>query len=86
MIFVTTKELRLHYGTILERVRRGERVAITYRGKPVACLVPFGEHQEGNASLRPFEVAWRDIEATLHATEPPYPDVETALRKSRWRD
>ncbi|MGQ9533508.1 MAG: type II toxin-antitoxin system Phd/YefM family antitoxin [Desulfotomaculales bacterium] len=57
MIFVTTKELRLHYGTILERVRCGERVAITYRGKPVACLVPFEEYHKGSASLRPFEVA-----------------------------
>jgi len=36
----TAKDLRFHSKELLDTVRRGEEVLITYRGKPYAKLVP----------------------------------------------
>jgi len=36
----TAKNLRFHSKELLDAVRRGEEVLITYRGKPCAKLVP----------------------------------------------
>jgi prevent-host-death family protein len=81
MKFATSKELRLRTGEILEKVRAGGRFAITYRGKPVALLVPFEEDEE--LSPRPYAEAWADLQRALEATEPYYPDWRDALRESR---
>lgn len=35
-------EARRHFSALLERVRRGEKIVITRRGKAVARLVPLG--------------------------------------------
>lgn len=37
---VGARELKQHTGEILERVRKGERVLITYRGETVAVIAP----------------------------------------------
>ncbi len=39
----TAKDLRFHSKELLDTVRRGEEVLITYRGKPCAKLVPVEE-------------------------------------------
>jgi len=36
----TARDLRVKAGSLLDRVRRGQRVTITYRGRPIAALVP----------------------------------------------
>jgi len=38
---VTTKELRIRPGKIIEQVTVGQEITITYRGKPLAKIVPF---------------------------------------------
>ena len=37
---VTTKELRIQPGRIIEHVSHGEEITITYRGKRIAKMVP----------------------------------------------
>ncbi|VAW36260.1 hypothetical protein MNBD_CHLOROFLEXI01-3232 [hydrothermal vent metagenome] len=37
----TAKDLRFNVKALLDTVTRGEEVIITYRGKPLAKLVPF---------------------------------------------
>lgn len=44
----TAKELRTHASAILERVRKGDEVVITMRGKAIAVMKPM------NDSDRPF--------------------------------
>lgn len=39
----TAKDLRFHSAELLNTVKRGEEVVITYRGKPCAKLVPIEE-------------------------------------------
>jgi prevent-host-death family protein len=38
---VTTKELRIQPGRIIEHVSNGQEVTVTYRGKPLARIIPF---------------------------------------------
>ena len=37
----TTKDLSLHSKDLLDSVKRGKEVVITFRGKPCAKLVPY---------------------------------------------
>jgi prevent-host-death family protein len=39
----TAKDLRFHSAELLNTVKRGEEVVITFRGKPCAKLVPIEE-------------------------------------------
>ena len=39
----TAKELRLNSKELIDSVKRGEEVVITFRGKPCAKLVPYQE-------------------------------------------
>ena len=39
---VTTKELRIQPGKIIEQVVHGEEVTVTFRGKALARIVPVG--------------------------------------------
>jgi prevent-host-death family protein len=38
---VGVRELKAHLSSCLDRVRSGERLTITDRGRPIATLVPF---------------------------------------------
>ncbi len=81
--YVTVKELRLHTRQVLMQASSGEQIAVTFRGKPVALLVPF---EEGGAlKVRPDEDAWAEIEAVLGQSPPAYPSPDEALKASRRR-
>lgn len=84
VLFATSKELRVRTREILEKVKKGERFAITYRGRPVALLVPL-KGGELEPSIRPYEEAWADIMEALEASDPYYPDWGEAIRESRGR-
>lgn len=43
---VSTKELRTRTKEIMEAMKRGEEVIITYRGKPAAKIVPIREKRD----------------------------------------
>jgi len=42
----TAKDLRFHSTELLNTVKRGEEVIITFRGKPCAKLVPIEDNEE----------------------------------------
>lgn len=37
---ITTKELRIQPGKIIDQVANGEEITVTFRGKPLARIVP----------------------------------------------
>lgn len=43
--FATSKELRQNAGEIMQKIKNGERYIVTYRGKPVALMLPFPADQ-----------------------------------------
>ncbi len=46
---ITTKELRIHPGRILDQVLNGDDVTVTYRGKRLARIVPFEQESAGES-------------------------------------
>ena len=73
MSTVTAKQLKQRTGEVIRRVRSGERLTVTYRGKSVAVIAPpEGEKMEALKELRSFDEAWRDIEQTLKKTKPEF--------------
>lgn len=50
MIQAGVREMKDHLSEYLRRVRRGERVVITDRGRPVAALVGLEEEAAGGAA------------------------------------
>ncbi len=78
MRYVTAKKLQLHTRQVLMQASSGEQIAVTFREKPVAVLVPF---EEGGAlKVRPYEDAWAEIEAVLGKSPPAYPSPDEALK------
>lgn len=85
MKFVTAKELRTRTRQLLEEAGHGEAIAVTFRGKPIAVLAPFMSPETDGKVVRPFDLAWPDIEAALAKSMPAYSSPEEALRVSRRR-
>ena len=83
---ITAKQLKQRTGEIIKRVRAGERLTVTYRGEPVATISPSSDIEEKpSMNLRPFEVAWADIEATIERTEPSFDGWREAMAWVRKR-
>ena len=56
---VTTKELRIQPGKIIDQVNIGQEITVTYRGKPVARIVPYNSSRS-EASNESIFGMWRD--------------------------
>ena len=74
----TAKDLRFHSKELIETVRRGEEVIITFRGKPCAKLVPY-EDEERRASGDPLFGIWKDHDLSSNVDE-----YVRGLRKGRF--
>ncbi|MEA3385130.1 MAG: type II toxin-antitoxin system prevent-host-death family antitoxin [Thermodesulfobacteriota bacterium] len=73
MSTVTAKQLKQKTGEVIKKVRLGERLTVTYRGKPVAVIAPpTMEETKALEELRSFDEAWGDIEQTLRKTKPEF--------------
>ena len=55
----TAKDLRQKTAALLDEVRRGQVVEITYRGKSIAVLAPVEKARRANLDLAGFGM-WRD--------------------------
>ncbi len=75
----TAKDLRFHSTELLNTVKRGEEVIITYRGKPCAKLVPIVT--EESISVEPNELfgIWKNNDKTENVAS-----YVRAIRKSRF--
>ncbi len=43
---ISTKELRIKPGRIIEKVSHGQEVVVTFRGKALARIVPMANHNK----------------------------------------
>ena len=59
-MLVTTKELRIQPGRILDQVVNGEEITITYRGKPMAKIIPFTGEQSNEADDNDIFGMWQN--------------------------
>ena len=74
----TAKDLRFHSKELLDTVKRGEEVVITFRGKPCAKLIPYREKKEKAAKNELFGI-WRDNDKIQNID-----DYVRNLRKGRY--
>lgn len=76
-MIVTTKELRIQPGKIIDQVSHGQEITITYRGKALAKIVPIQpvSHSDQESSI--FGL-WK-----THEAEDSVEDKIRALRKGR---
>ena len=73
----TAKDLRFHSKELLDTVKRGEEVVITFRGRPCAKLVPYSEKKEETIPNKLFGI-WKDSDIVRDVDE-----YVRGLRKGR---
>jgi prevent-host-death family protein len=82
---MTARELKNSTGEVVRTLRRGESILLTFRGKPLAAIVPVGEGDREPTPIRPYEEAWAEIEAELRKTKPRFVSWREAEDESRGR-
>ncbi len=74
----TAKDLRFHSKELLDTVKRGEEVVITFRGKPCAKLVSYREKKAAVTKNELFGI-WKDNDKVQNIVE-----YVEKLRKGRY--
>ena len=70
---ITAKQLKLKTGEVIRRIKSGERLTLTYRGKPVAFIEPTANNAAKELNKVAESVkAWERIESTLNSTKPEF--------------
>lgn len=64
---VGARDLKQHTGEVIARVRSGERLLVTVRGRPVAVIAPLDQHEIDAAISR--EAQEKESAAWLAAAE-----------------
>jgi prevent-host-death family protein len=76
---ITAKQLKQKTGEVIRRIKSGERLMLTYRGKPLAVIEPadkrdLNELNKVNESAK----AWERIDSTLNSTKPEFKNWQEA--------
>lgn len=60
----SAKDLRFHLKELLDSVLKGEEIVITFRGKPIAKLIPFKNMNDNSNNNEKNELfgMWKDKE------------------------
>ena len=70
---ITAKQLKQKTGDVIKRIKSGERLTLTYRGKPLAVIEPTTEKDLNKLNKVSDSVkAWERIESTLNNTNPEF--------------
>jgi prevent-host-death family protein len=76
---VSTKELRIQPGRIIDQVVNGEEVTVTFRGKALARIVPIVKRQNDPDSAEDSIFGmWKDISEEITVD-----DLVRSMRKGR---
>ena len=84
---VAAKQLKQKTGEVIKRIKSGERLTLTYRGKPLAVIEPTTEKdiRESTNVSDPVK-AWERIESTLNSTSPEFENWREATEWVRNRN
>jgi prevent-host-death family protein len=70
---ITAKQLKQKTGEVIKRIKSGERLTLTYRGKPLAVIEPATDKDIKKLNkVRDSVKAWERIESTLKSTNPKF--------------
>jgi prevent-host-death family protein len=77
---ITTKELRIQPGRIIDQVANGQEVTVTFRGKALAKIIPIRKRSNDNQTEESSIFGlWKD-----HENFQPVEDFVGNLRKGRF--
>jgi prevent-host-death family protein len=76
---VTTKELRIQPGKIIDQVVNGQEITVTFRGKALARIVPILQHSKNQDS---DEISIFGMWKT-HSNDKTVEDTVRGIRKGR---
>ena len=66
---ITAKQLKQKTGEVIKRIKSGERLTLTYRGKPLAVIEPTTDKDINKLNKVSDSVkAWESIDSTLKST------------------
>jgi prevent-host-death family protein len=84
---VTAKQLKQKTGEVIKRIKSGERLILTYRGKPLAVIEPATERDiKEIPNVSDAVKAWERIESTLNSTSPEFKNWREATDWVRKRN
>ncbi len=84
---ITAKQLKQKTGDVIKRIKSGERLTLTYRGKPLAVIEPTLNRSEKSLDqAKEFQSAWENIESTLRLTQPEFQNWQEATQWVRKRN
>ncbi len=84
---ITAKQLKQKTGDVIKRIKSGERLTLTYRGKPLAVIEPTTDKDIKKLNKVSDSVkAWDSIESTLDSTSPEFNNWREAIRWVRNRN
>ena len=87
MGIITAKQLKQKTGDVIKRIKSGERLTLTYRGKPLAVIEPTTDNDIKNLNRVSESVkAWERIESTLSSTKPEFKNWREATDWARNRN
>jgi prevent-host-death family protein len=87
MGIVTAKQLKQKTGEVIRRIKSGERLTLTYRGKPLAVIEPTTENDIKDINKISASVkAWDNIESTLRSTKSEFKNWREATEWVRNRN
>jgi prevent-host-death family protein len=70
---ITAKQLKQKTGEVIRRIKSGERLTLTYRGKPLAVIEPTTDKDINKLNnVSDLVKAWDRIESTLSSTNPEF--------------
>ena len=82
---MTARDLKNSTGEVVRTLRRGGRILLTFRGRPLGTITPV-EACDGSApATRSFDDAWAAIDAELQRSTPHFPSWRAAEDQSRGR-
>jgi prevent-host-death family protein len=83
---ITAKQLKQKTGEVIRRIKSGERLTLTYRGKPLAVIEPTIKNNIKQLNKVQESVkAWESIESRLNSTTPEFKNWQEATRWVRNR-
>ena len=83
---ITAKQLKQKTGEVIKRIKSGERLTLTYRGKPLAVIEPTIDNDKTKLNMVSDSVkAWDRIESTLNSTDPEFKNWREATKWVRKR-
>ena len=70
---ITAKQLKQKTGEVIKRIKSGERLTLTYRGKPLAIIEPTTNNDVKKLNeVRDSAKAWERIDSSLKSTDPKF--------------